>query len=156
MSGVSDQMELKESLIREKYKAAEALLSGFDHTPRLAKKADIASAAPKERSSGIGTRRRFRSTTPGLVTQSTSRPEGVHLITRVNGLEDDDPIPSPLQATVLQSLRRALAIALAVSDQYSDHTGLSRLMKDNLEGKLSGGKTAFCQCRQLPFRGFSR
>jgi len=141
MSGVSDQMELKETLIREKYKAAESLLDGFDHTPRLAKKVAPA-AAPKERSSGIGTRRRFRSTTPGLVTQSTSRPEGVHLINRVNSIEGDDPLPSPLQANVLQSLRRALAISLAVADQYSDHTGLSRLMKDNLEGKLAGGKSA--------------
>ena len=140
MSGVSDQMELKESLIKEKYKPAESLLSGFDHTPRLAKKS--AAAAPKERSSGIGTRRRFRSTTPGLVTQSTSRPEGVHLIDRVGGIEGDDPLPSPLQANVLQSLRRAIAIALAVADQYGDHTGLSRLMKDNLEGKLAGGKSA--------------
>jgi len=141
MSGVSDQMELKESLIRSKYKAAEALLAGFDHTPRLAKKADI-SAAPKERSSGIGTRRRFRSTTPGLVTQSSQRPDGVHLIERINGIEGDDPLPSPLQANVLRSIRRALAIALAVSDQYADHTGLSRLMKDNLEGKLAGAKSA--------------
>ena len=140
MSGVSDQMELKESLIKEKYKPAESLLSGFDHTPRLAKKS--AAAAPKERSSGIGTRRRFRSTTPGLVTKSTSRPEGVHLIDRVGGIEGDDPLPSPLQANVLQSLRRAIAIALAVADQYGDHTGLSRLMKDNLEGKLAGNKSA--------------
>ncbi|MEP6343026.1 MAG: ATP-binding protein [Maricaulaceae bacterium] len=141
MSDVSDQMELKENLIRAKYKAAESLLDGFDHTPRLAKKINVASTAPKERSSGIGTRRRFRSTTPGLVTQSTARPEGVHLIGRVNGIEGDDPLPSPLQANVLQSLRRAIAIALAVSDQYSDHTGLSSLMKDNLEGKLAAGKS---------------
>jgi len=141
MSNAADQMELKESLIRGKYKAAEALLAGFDHTPRLAKKADI-SSAPKERSSGIGTRRRFRSTTPGLVTQSSQRPEGVHLIERINGIEGDDPLPSPMQANVLQSLRRGLAIALSVSDQYADHTGLSRLMKDNLEGKLAGAKSA--------------
>jgi len=119
MSNAADQMELKESLIRGKYKAAEALLAGFDHTPRLAKKADI-SSAPKERSSGIGTRRRFRSTTPGLVTQSSQRPEGVHLIERINGIEGDDPLPSPMQANVLQSLRRGLAIALSVSDQYAD------------------------------------
>jgi len=44
-------------------------LDGFDHTPRLAKKQDVAKAATTERSPGIGTRRRFRSTTPGLVTQ---------------------------------------------------------------------------------------
>jgi len=37
MSNSSDLMELKEELIREKYIAAESLLDGFDHTPRLAK-----------------------------------------------------------------------------------------------------------------------
>ena len=37
MSNTSDLMELKEELIREKYSAAESLLDGFDHTPRLAK-----------------------------------------------------------------------------------------------------------------------
>ena len=140
MSQPSDLMELKESAIAEKVPAAQSLLDGFDHTPRLAKPADVAPAA-RERSPGIGTtRRRFRSTTPGLVTQSTARPEGVHIIARVEATDGDDALMSPLQASVLHALRRALAVALATVDQYADATGLSALMKDNLEGKLSGAR----------------
>jgi energy-coupling factor transporter ATP-binding protein EcfA2 len=135
-------MELKEELIREKYAAAEQFLNGFDHTPRLAKKQTAKSSGAKERSPGIGTRRRFRSTTPGLVTQSTARPEGVHLITRIEEADDGDNLVSPRQAHILQALRRALATGLLVSDQYAEQTGLSALMKDNLEGKLSSGKQA--------------
>ncbi len=140
MSDSGNLMELKEAMIREKYAAATALLDGFDHTPRLAKKQDVKPAASGERSPGIGTRRRFRSTTPGLVTQSTARPEGVHLIDRIQGTDEGDVLVSPMQANVLHSLRRALATALVVSDQYNEQTGLSALMKDNLSGKLSGGK----------------
>ncbi|MCF6219507.1 MAG: ATP-binding protein [Robiginitomaculum sp.] len=138
MSNTSDQMELKEDLIREKYGAAELLLDGFDHTPRLAKKADT--KAKSERSSGIGTRRRFRSTTPGLVTKSTARPEGVHIGNRVATSTEDDPLVSPLQASVLHGMRRALATAMLVSDQYADQTGLTELMKDNLAGSLARNK----------------
>ena len=135
----NDLMELKEELIREKYSAAESLLDGFDHTPRLAK--PKAGAAPaKEKSSGIGTRRRFRSTTPGLVTKSTARAEGVHIINRVQEADDDDILVSPMQANVLNSLRRALATSMVVADQFADHTGLSQLLKDNLEGGLAASR----------------
>ena len=137
MSNTSDLMELKEELIREKYSAAESLLDGFDHTPRLAK----AKGTPRaEKSSGIGTRRRFRSTTPGLVTKSTARAEGVHIIDRVEGADDGDNLTSPIQANVLYALRRALATAMVVVDQYSDHTGLSQLLKDNLGGGLAASR----------------
>ena len=137
----NDHMELKEELIREKYTAAQGLLDGFDHTPRLAKKSQGAAPA-KERSSGVGARRRFRSTTPGLVTQSTARPQGVHIANRVADCDADDPLTSPAQASVMRALRRALATAMLVSDQYADHTGLTGLLKDNLEGKLASSKQA--------------
>lgn len=138
MPNTSDQMPLKEELIREKYGAAESLLNGFDHTPRLAKKIDTTTAP--EKSAGLGTRRRFRSTTPGLVTKTTARPEGVHLADRVNSSVADDPLTSPLQASVLHGLRRALATAMLVSDQYADQTGLTTLLKDNLAGSLARSK----------------
>ena len=140
MSDVSDQMELKENLIREKYSAAESLLNGFDHTPRLAKNTiNEALSRKDEKSSGIGTRRRFRSTTPGLVTKSTARPEGVRLVNRINRTDgaEDDPFISPVQAGILQNLRRALSTAMVVVDQYADNTGLTALLKDNLQGTLS-------------------
>ena len=40
----------------------------------------------------------------------------------------------------MHSLRRALSVAMLVSDQYADHTGLSELLKDNLAGKLARSK----------------
>ena len=135
----NDLMEIKEELIREKYAAAESLLDGFDHTPRLAKPKAGASPA-KERSPGIGTRRRFRSTTPGLVTKSTARAEGVHIINRVQENDDSAVLMSPIQANVLHSLRRALAVSMVVADQFADHTGLSQLLKDNLEGNLAASR----------------
>ena len=42
----------------------------------------------------------------------------------------------------MRALRRALATAMLVSDQYADHTGLTGLLKDNLEGKLASSKQA--------------
>ncbi len=135
----NDLMEIREDLIREKYTAAESLLDGFDHTPRLAKPKAGASPA-KEKSPGIGTRRRFRSTTPGLVTKSTARAEGVHIINRVQENDDSEVLISPMQANVLHSLRRALAVSMVVADQFADHTGLSQLLKDNLEGGLAASR----------------
>lgn len=126
-----DTMELKEEAIRAQYDAALALLTGFDHAPRLAKAVE---AAQVERSPGIGTRPRFRSTTPGLVTRPTTRPGGVRLVDRVEGMADG--LMSPLQAAVLHALRRGLAIALAMGDSFAEATALGELKKANLEGRL--------------------
>ena len=143
MSLTADTMELREEDIAKHYDAAVAMLDGFDHTPRIAKPVD---APAEERSSGIGTRRRFRTTTPGLVTRSTARPEGVHLIDRIAGADGDDPLTSPLQATVMHTLRRALAVALAVGENYADATGLADLRRANLAGSLPADrKTEFSE-----------
>ena len=143
MSIPADQMELREEDIRKHYAAASALLTGFDHTPRIAKAKEAPGA---ERSPGVGTRRRFRNTTPGLVTRSTARPEGVHLKERIESADTDDPLTSPVQANVLHALRRALAIALAVAEQYSEQTELASLKRANLEGNLGADKkTAFSE-----------
>ena len=133
MSLTSDQMELREEDIRKQYEAAASLLGGFDHTPRIAKPA---AETPKERSAGIGTRRRFRSTTPGLATRSNARSEGVHLVDRIEAADGGDPLTSPLQATVMHGLRRALAVALAMGEQLSDASGLADLKRENLAGAL--------------------
>ena len=77
MSQTSDQMELRETEITAHYPMALAMLRGFDHAPRIGK----AKCAPQqERSSGLGTRRRFRNTTPGLVTRRTAPAGAVQLI----------------------------------------------------------------------------
>jgi hypothetical protein len=131
-----DTMELREDSIRAHYEAALGLLTGFDYAPRLAS----ASAPEKtaERSPGIGTRPRFRSTTPGLVTRSTVRPGGVRLLERVE--EAAEGLLSPVQASALNSLRRALAIALAMGETFTEQTGLVELKKANLEGRLPEAK----------------
>jgi hypothetical protein len=134
MSLPNDQMELREEDIRKHYQAAAALLLGFDHTPRVSKGKE---GGGGEKSAGIGTRRRFRSTTPGLVTRSTARPEGVQLVARIEAADNDDPITSPLQANVLHGMRRALAISLAMSEQFSEQTSLASLKRDNLAGSLT-------------------
>jgi len=126
-----DTMELTEASIRAQYDPALGLLTGFDHAPRLGKATDV--AAP-ERSAGIGTRPRFRSTTPGLVTRPTARPGGVRLVERVEAIGDG--LISPLQAAVLHALRRGVAIALAIGDTFATHSGLVELKKANLEARL--------------------
>ena len=136
MSVTADQMELRESDIEKHYPAALALLQGFDHTPRVAKGREAA----VEKSSGIGTRRRFRSTTPGLVTRSTVRAEGVQLLARIEG--DEGVLVTPLQASVMNALRRALAISMAVAENYAEQIGLFELKRANLEGGVSSGKEA--------------
>ena len=139
MSMTSDQMELREEDIRKHYGAAVTMLEGFDHTPRIGK---AAVAVAEEKSAGIGSRRRFRSTTPGLVTRSTARPEGVHLLARIEAADGDDVLVSPLQATVMNMLRRAVAISLAVGENYGELTGLAGLKRANLEGSLGADRKA--------------
>lgn len=137
MSLTSDQMELREEDIVKHYPAAEAMLSGFDHTPRIA----TAPGRAQERSAGIGTRRRFRSTTPGLVTRKTTeRPHGVHLLERIESCDGGDVLVSPQQAVMMSALRRALAISLAVSEAYCDQTMLGDLKRANLAGDLPGAR----------------
>ncbi|RVT85826.1 AAA family ATPase [Rhodobacteraceae bacterium CCMM004] len=140
MSLPADRMELPEEEVQKHYPAALAMLDGVDHTPRVARPREAPAAAP-ERSPGIGGRRRFRSTTPGLVTRSTARPEGVRLVDRIEGM-GADALPTPQQASVLQGLRRALAIALAMGERFAEATGLDALKRDNLRGGLAADRKA--------------
>ncbi len=138
MSQTADQMELREEDIRKHYPAALTMLQGVDHAPRIAKA--TAPDPQAERSPGVGVRRTFRTTTPGLVTRQTTRPEGVQVLARIDGADGADGLMSPLQAHVAQGLRRAIAIALAVGETYADRTGLADLKRANLAGSLAGDK----------------
>ncbi|MGR3492522.1 MAG: AAA family ATPase, partial [Shimia sp.] len=133
MSQTSDQMELREEAITARYDAALALLDGFDHAPRIGK----AKESAEELSPGIGTRRRFRSTTPGLAGRRVQRAAGVHLRAAIA-----DDLTTPLQATVLHALRRSLAIAIATGDAFADLTELGTLKRENLAGALSSAQKA--------------
>ncbi len=132
-----DTMELKEETIRAQYEAALGMVLGFDHAPRLGKAVEAVTA---ERSPGIGTRPRFRSTIPGMVTRSTARPGGVRIADRVDGMGDG--LMSPVQAAVLNALRRGIAIALAMGETLAAQSGLAELKKANLEARLPEGKRA--------------
>ncbi|MEZ5798287.1 MAG: ATP-binding protein [Paracoccaceae bacterium] len=132
-----DTMELKEEAIRAQYEAALGLLSGFDHAPRLAKPLEVAPVA--ERSPGIGTRPRFRSTVVGMAARpAASRPGGVRLVERIEGLGDG--LLSPEQAACLNALRRGLAIALAMGETFAAQSGLAELKRANLEGRVPEAK----------------
>ena len=135
MSLTSDQMELREEDVRAHYDAAVAMLEGVDHTPRIAKSKEVGAVQP--RSSGIGVRRRFRSTTPGMVTKSTARPEGVKLLDRIEACDAGDSLVSPVQANVQNALRRALAISLAMGDAFAAQSGLAGLKQSNLQGSVA-------------------
>jgi len=139
MSQTSDQMELREEDVTKHYAMALAMLQGFDHAPRIGKASD---APATERSSGIGTRRRFRTTTPGLVTRRTATTGAVQLMTRIEAADAEDALVSPVQASVLNVLRRAIAIALAVAEAYGETSGLGDLKRANLEGALPENRKA--------------
>ncbi|MEH6520379.1 AAA family ATPase [Sulfitobacter sp.] len=139
MSQTSDQMELREEDIVKHTVMAQSLIEGFDHAPRIGKSVD---APTTERSSGVGTRRRFRSTTPGLVTQRRTASGAVQLIARIEGADDDDALMSPLQSTVLHALRRAISIALAVAENFAEQSSLGDLKRANLEGSLPAARKA--------------
>jgi hypothetical protein len=126
-------MELREEDISKHVSVAQALLEGFDHAPRIGKAIGEEAA---EKSSGIATRRRFRSTTPGLVTRRRAVSGAVQLMARVEAADGDDALISPLQATVLHGVRRGIAIALAVAENFAEHSGLGDLKRANLEGSL--------------------
>lgn len=130
-------MELREQQIRSHYPHANALISGFEHAPRIAR--DDAAGAPAPRR-GLPGRRAFRSTTPGLV---TSRPASggreILLEAAITAGDDDDPLLSPRQATVLRALRRAIATAEAMAELFAEQSDLARLKRLNLEGRLPAG-----------------
>ena len=135
MSQTSDQMELREEDIRAHYTAATEMLMQLDHSPRLAR-ARLSLETPEKSPDVAATRRRFRSTTPGLLTRTSAPAGGVRLLDRIAETDDDDPLTSPAQATVAHALRRALSIALAIAEAYADQTPLRELKRLNLEGRL--------------------
>ncbi|NNE52027.1 MAG: ATP-binding protein [Sulfitobacter sp.] len=143
MSQTADAMELREEEIARHMPMAQSLLEGFDHAPRIGKGA---SAASEERSAGLGTRRRFRSTTPGLTTRRTTPTGAVQLLATIESSDGGDVLVSPQQATVMQALRRAIALALTVAENFADVSGLGDLKRANLEGALPAArKTEFTE-----------
>ncbi|TQV83186.1 AAA family ATPase [Denitrobaculum tricleocarpae] len=145
MSVAKNLMEIREQDIRSHYEPAFHLLEGFEHHPRIgtARAGAVTATSPEAAArGGIPARRAFRSTTPGLAARRPARKEGVVLIGRIEAADDGDPLVSATQATVLSSLRRAIATAHAVSDLYDEQTPLGALKRSNRDGSLEAGKKA--------------
>ena len=132
-----NEMKLAETEIRAHYAAAGQAVREFEHAPRIAK-ADAPVTA--ERSPGIAGRRAFRSTTPGLVTRMPVRAGGVRLMDRIATIASDDEIPSPAGATAITALRRAVAVAMAVSKSIEGLCALGELRQASLQGTLSDAR----------------
>lgn len=66
------------------------------------------------------------------MTRRTAVSGAVQVMARI----EDDDLVTPLQATVMNALRRSVSIALAVAEEYAESSGLGDLKRANLEGSL--------------------
>lgn len=136
-----NEMPLGEAEIRAHYTSALGNLTALQHAPRIARAA--AEQPAQMRSPGIAAAAgRFRSTTPGLATRAPIATGGqVRLLDRIAGIGEGD-LPGPTQASVSQSLRRALAIAYVVGDAYAQRVPLAELKQANKSGTLPAARRA--------------
>ena len=89
----------------------------------------------KSKTELAGTKRRFVSTVSTSGTRSSREVEFAKSLSAINA---GDSMLSPVQHGVLFKTRRALAIALAVSDEFAKQTGLDALRDKNASSSLSG------------------
>lgn len=89
----------------------------------------------KSKTELAGTRRRFVSTVSTAGSKSTREVEFTKTLSSVKA---DDSMLSPVQHGILFKTRRAIAVALAVSDEFAKQTGLDSLRKKNASSSLEG------------------
>ena len=89
-----------------------------------------------------GTRRRFVSTVSTRGMKSTRE---VEFAKTLSSIAPDDSMLSPVQHNILFKTRRALAVALAVADEFAEQTGL-----DALRAKNSASTAAFAKPDMAP------
>ena len=89
----------------------------------------------KSKTELAGTRRRFVSTVSTAGAKSTRE---VEFGKTLSGVTSDDGMLSPIQHNILFKTRRALAVALAVSDEFAQQTGLDALRAKNASSSLEG------------------
>ena len=77
----------------------------------------------------------------GLETRRTVASDGVALRERIAAIAGGDLV-TPVQAQVTQALRRGIAIAMGITDQFADRTGLAALKRASLDGTLSEDRRA--------------
>ncbi|MEM9278303.1 MAG: AAA family ATPase, partial [Pseudomonadota bacterium] len=89
----------------------------------------------KSKTEIAGTRRRFVSTVSTSGAKSTREVEFTNTLSAVTS---DDNMLSPVQHGILFKTRRALAVALAVADEFAQQTGLDALRSKNASSALEG------------------
>jgi len=118
---------LSESDIAKHLSTAQSLVTRFV----------LLEAASRESKTELaGTRRRFVSTVSTAGQKSTRE---VELAKTLAAISPGDTMLSPAQHNVLFKTRRALAVALAVSDLFGKQTGLDALHARNASSVLEGG-----------------
>ena len=89
----------------------------------------------KSKTELAGTRRRFVSTVSTAGAKSTREVEFANTLSSVSS---DDSMLSPVQHGILFKTRRALAVALAIADEFAQQTGLDSLRSKNAASALEG------------------
>jgi len=89
----------------------------------------------KSKTELAGTRRRFVST---ISTSGAKSTREVEFGKTLSSVTSGDSMLSPVQHAILFKTRRALAVALAVSDEFAKQTGLDNLRKKNASSSLEG------------------
>jgi hypothetical protein len=134
-----DTMELKEEAIRAQYEAALGMVFGLRSRAAAGEAfGDGCGGGAVARGSGRG--RRSGPPCRGWRHARRRGRAGCGCPERVEGLSDG--LVSPVQAAVLNALRRSLAIALAMGETFSAQSGLAELKKANLEGRVPEPKRA--------------
>lgn len=96
----------------------------------------LEAASNESRTELAGTRRRFVSTVSSAGQRSSREVEFARTLTAIAA---GDSMLSPAQHNVLFKTRRAVAVALTVSDLFARQTGLDALHKRNASSVLEGG-----------------
>ena len=117
---------LREEDIAKHLPTAQSLVTRFIH---------VTTGSNKSKTELAGTRRRFVSTVSSAGTKSSAEVEFINTVTAVGG---DDQMLSIAQHGLVYKTRRAVAIALAVSDLFAEQTGLDALIAKNAGGSLDG------------------
>ncbi len=89
----------------------------------------------KSKTEIAGTRRRFVST---VSTRGMKSSRELEFTKTLSSIAPDDSMLSPVQHNILFKTRRAIAVALAVADEFAQQTGLDALRAKNSASSLDG------------------
>jgi len=118
---------ISESDIEKHLPVAQSLVTNFTQ---------VVTGKAESKTALAGTRRRFVSTVATGQAKSTNK---VEFTKTVSAISEGDGMLSLAQHGLVWKTWRAVAVAMAVVDQFAEQTGLDALTKKNVSGDLSGG-----------------